>query len=240
MLALFFKTRGPVYLSPSTQEHNIGYGNYGTEEERMNQVADVTEKILKAHGITVYRNKPEMTLAQVVADSNAKKPNIHFAIHSNASGNRKSRGAEVFCHRFGGEGEKLARSIYSELTPLTPTGDRGVMEGYNFYGPGKPIYELAKTKAPAALVEVAFHDNKEDATWITQSIESIGIALAKGVLNYFHIPYTASAKTKEEPLTDETLYRVMAGSYAIRRNAEYQVQRLKNAGFDATIMVFKK
>ena len=30
----------------------------------------------------------------------------------------------------------------------------------------------------------------------------------------------------------------MAGSYAVRENAEKQVQKLKAAGFDATIMIF--
>lgn len=175
-----------VYLSPSTQEHNKGAGAYGTEEFRMNQLADVCEQILKQHRVVVYRNKPEMSLAQVVADSNAQKPNIHFAIHSNAGG---GRGCEAFCHRFGGEGEKLAGAIYGQLEPLTPSGDRGVKEGYNRFGPGKPLYELANTNAPAALAEVGFHDNPEDAAWIVNNTEAIGTALAKGILKYFEIPY---------------------------------------------------
>ncbi|PYG84970.1 N-acetylmuramoyl-L-alanine amidase [Ruminiclostridium sufflavum DSM 19573] len=177
-----------VYLSPSTQEKNVGVGNYGTEEKMMNKVADALERVLKGHGLTVYRNKPEMLLAQVVTDSNNKKPDIHFAIHSNAS-NGKARGCEVYCHKFGGEAEKLARAIYTELSPLTPTSDRGVMEGYNHFGTGKPLYELAKTNAPAALIEIAYHDNSEDAKWITYNIEEIGIALAKGVLKYFGIEH---------------------------------------------------
>lgn len=177
-----------IYLSPSTQEKNVGVGSYGTEEARMNQIADMTERILKQYGITVYRNKPEMSLTQVVADSNCKNTDIHFAIHSNAGGAGKARGCEVYCHRFGGNGEKLARCVYSMLEPLTPSNDRGVKEGYSHFGQGKPLYELAKTSAPAALVEVAFHDNSEDAEWITSNIESIGTALAKGVLKYFNIP----------------------------------------------------
>ena len=32
-----------VYLSPSVQENNIGIGNYGTEEKRMNEIADIVE-----------------------------------------------------------------------------------------------------------------------------------------------------------------------------------------------------
>lgn len=175
-----------VYLSPSTQEYNQGYGGYGTEEQRMNEVADVTQQALERHGLTVCRNRPEWKLPQVVADSNAKRPNVHLAIHSNAGG---GRGCEVYCHRFGGDGEKLARAVYEELSPLTPTVDRGVKEGYNFFGPGVHMYELAETNAPAALVEIAFHDNPDDAQWLISHIEEIGAALAKGILKYFNLPY---------------------------------------------------
>lgn len=218
-----------VYLSPSTQESNMGTGDYGTEEGRMNQVADVTERVLKEHGITVYRNKPEMTLSQVVADSNSRKPDIHFAIHSNAGG---GRGCEVYCHKFGGNGEKLAKAVYSELSPLTPTGDRGVHEGYNFYGPGKHMYELAYTNSPAALVETAFHDNQSDAQWIINNLEDIGIALAKGVLDYFGIQYVP---TTQKPETNAKCYRVQIGAYNIKANAEVLLAKLKAAGFNGYI-----
>jgi len=220
-----------IYLSPSTQEKNVGKGNYGSEEYRMGLICDVTEKILKQHGVVVYRNKPTMTLREVVKDSNNNKPNIHFALHSNAGGG--GRGCEVFCHKFGGEGEKLARAVYNKIAPLTPTSDRGIKKGHNFYGTGKSMYELAYTTAPAALIEIAFHDSVPDAVWIVANIETIGIAIAKGILAYFGISYKALVKPK-------VFYRVMAGSYASRDNAESQVKRLKKAGFDAVVMVFKK
>lgn len=188
-----------IYLSPSTQEKNIGVGNYGTEESRMNQVADVTERVLKQHGLVVYRNKPEMTLAQVVTDSNIKKPDIHFAIHSNA-GSGNSRGCEVYCHKFGGSGEKLARAVYSEIEPITPSRDRGVKEGCNHYGKGKPLYELANTSAPAALIEIAYHDNKDDAVWIINNIEVIGTVIAKGILKYLDIPFQQENSSLENDI----------------------------------------
>lgn len=173
-----------VYISPSTQEKNIGAGDYGTEEKRMNQVANYVVAELRRFGVTVYRNNPEMTLLQIVKDSNLKKPDLHFAIHSNAGG---ARGGEVYCHRFGGVGEKLARNVYRYLELLTPVADRGVKEGYNFYGPGKHMYELAETNAPAALVEIDFHDSPKAADWIMEHVEAIGIALARGVLETLEI-----------------------------------------------------
>ncbi|WP_094550222.1 N-acetylmuramoyl-L-alanine amidase family protein [Petroclostridium xylanilyticum] len=205
-----------VYLSPSTQEHNAGYGNYGTEEQRMNEVADVTQRVLERYGVTVYRNKPDWSLAQVVADSNAKRPDVHFAIHSNAGG---GRGCEVYCHRFGGGGEKLARAVYEELSPLTPVGDRGVKEGYNFYGPGKHMYELAYTFAPAALVEIAFHDNPDDAKWIISHIEAIGIALAKGILKYFNIPYKEDSPNLDRELKLLQEFGILESPEYWRQNA---------------------
>jgi len=67
-----------IYLSPSAQENNVGAGSYGTEEQRMNQLCDLVEKKLEGR-YQIYRNRPEMSLQQIVADSNGKKPDIHLA-----------------------------------------------------------------------------------------------------------------------------------------------------------------
>jgi N-acetylmuramoyl-L-alanine amidase len=217
-----------IYLSPSTQGDNVGAGNYGTERDRMNQITNVVSYVLSKHGIEVYRNNPNMSLREVVADSNSKNVDIHFAIHSNAGG---GRGCEVFCYKAGVEGEGLAWQIYNNLSPITPTGDRGVKQGYNYYGNGVHMYEVAYTTAVAVLVEIAFHDNQDDANWIINNIEPIGIALAKGVLAHVGIPY----QEPQQPPSN-TLYRVMCGSFKDKNNAEKRVAELKKAGFEAVIM----
>ena len=53
-----------IYLSPSAQEYNIGYGDFGSEEYRMNRIADIVEKMLKEQGYTVYKEKV-MKLIQI-------------------------------------------------------------------------------------------------------------------------------------------------------------------------------
>lgn len=222
-----------VYLSPSAQEKNIGTGNYGTEEYRMNQVCDVVDRELKRHGVVTFRNKATMSLKQIVQDSNACNPTIHFAIHSNAGG---ARGCEVFCNKIGGDGEKLAKAVYTKIAPLTPTTDRGIKQGHNFYGTNKHIYELAYTEAPAALIEIAYHDNVEDAAWIIANIENIGIAIAKGILGYFEIKYIEIIK---EVKKNKILYRVMAGSFGEKENAENRIKQLKKLGIEAVIMPFE-
>jgi len=171
-----------VYLSPSTQEGNIGAGAYGTEKKRMNQVCDVVEAELIRHGVITYRNKPEMSLSQIIADSNSKKKDYHFAIHSDASGAGVARGCTIFCYSKESKGYTLAQNVYAEVEPLTPAQDRGVRF--------KPTFaEIGKTNTPAALIEVSFHDNIFDATWIMASIEPLGIAISKGILKTLGITY---------------------------------------------------
>ena len=201
-----------VYLSPSMQEENIGVGDYGTEEKRMNAVCDVVQNVLQKHGVTTYRNRTDMTLREIVSDSNSKKPDIHLAIHSNAGGSSnagRARGAEVYCYRFGGEGERLARAVYDRISAITPSSDRGVKESHSHFGSGRPLYETANTTAPAALIEIAFHDNPEDANWIIYNIELIGTELARGVLDYFGIKYIKEEKPKTP---EETVGTIGVGS----------------------------
>jgi N-acetylmuramoyl-L-alanine amidase len=229
-----------IYLSPSVQHNNIGVSNYGTEAKRCNEIANFTEKELIRHGIKVYRNKPSMTLAQIVHDSNVKKATIHVAIHTNAY-NLKARGSEGFCYKLGinSKGEKLIKYIYKYISGLTPTSDRGIKQGFNFYGTDKHIYELAMTTMPAALIECIFHDNIEDVKWMLSgnNIELIGIAIAKGILEYFEITY--------EPLVinnlvqNSVMYRVVTGSFKDRKNAEDRINDLKKAGFESFLDIFK-
>ena len=51
-----------VYLSPSPRHFNRGYGTYGTEEERMNLIADVVELELVRNGLQTERNNPSYDL----------------------------------------------------------------------------------------------------------------------------------------------------------------------------------
>ena len=181
-----------VYISPSVQHFNLGQQGYGSEEARMNEVADVVEYELNRHGLVTARNNPSMTLAQVVEDSNNINPRVHVALHSNAA-NGEARGAEIYTHRFGGEGEALARDIYPYLEALTPTEDLGVKEGSLSFG-GKGMYELKNTTAPAVLAEIGFHDNPEESDFIINNVYEYGRDISKGILDYFGIPYNEDSE----------------------------------------------
>ena len=174
-----------IYVSPSTQENNKGAGMYGTEEDVMNALATIIINKLSTYGYETERNKPSMSVVQVVEHSNNYRPDLHLALHSNGS-NGKARGCEVFCYRFNVNGHNQAKCIYNELAQITPV-DRGVKQGYDFYGKGKSMYEVAYTTSPSVLVEVGFHDNIEDAKWIKENLEPIASAIVSGINTYFNV-----------------------------------------------------
>lgn len=212
-----------VYVSPSTQEHNIGAAKYGTEEYRMNQIADVVVPLLQYNNFTVYRNNPQMSLRQVVNDSNSKHVDIHVAIHSNAGG---GRGAEAFYTS--SNGKILADDLYKYIAPLTPTSDRGVKFTNS-------LYELNRTTAVAALTEVAFHDNRDDANFIINNIYEIGEAIAKGVCDYFNVAFKKPQPA--EPPSESTggLYKVQVGAFSNKENADDLAKELEAKGYDAYV-----
>lgn len=190
-----------VYISPSSQEDNRGVGNYGTEEVRMNQIADVVERELKRVGITTLRNNPNMNITQMVTASNNFGADVHLAIHSNAGG---GTGAEAYYYTGSASSQKLAQSVYDNLAPMTPTGDRGVKATTQ-------LYEVWATNAVATLVEIAFHDNATDASFIINNIQAIGIAIAKGVCSYFGIAFG----TSQTPTPTPTQSTVTSGGFAV-------------------------
>jgi N-acetylmuramoyl-L-alanine amidase len=112
------------------------------------------------------------------------------------------------------------------VTKITPANDRGVKQG-NW------LYEIKHTKAPAALVEVSFHDNPEDAAWIKASCDAIAEAIAKGVCKYFGVAFKKPAQTDTTP--NGKLYKIQVGAFKSRDNAEALLTKLKQAGFDGFI-----
>ncbi len=170
-----------IYLSPSLQEYNPFYGG-GSEEEVMNLIADAMESYLNADGIEYVRNDPAMTLGEAIADSNHSDVDFHLAIHSNASptsiaGTRQ--GPVIYYYATSPYGKQMAELIADELREIYPDAEKVQVL------PTTTLRELRRTDAPSALVEVAYHDNPEDAMWIRENIDEIAEALSNAVAAYF-------------------------------------------------------
>lgn len=171
-----------IYLSPSTQEFNPYVGG-GNEEQYMNLIADAMEPYLASSGIRFVRNTPDMTAAGSIDASNNGNYDLHFALHSNASNTGNSRGAEAYYYPTSASGRRLAEIVARNLQliyPL-PNGTKTV--------PTTTLGEVRRTKSPGVLVEIAYHDNPQDAQWIKDNINAIAENLVLSLTEYFGIPF---------------------------------------------------
>ncbi len=173
-----------IYLSPSTQEYNPYYGG-GNEEYYMNLIADSMEPYLVASGIQFERNTPEMTAASSIKASNSGKYDLHIALHSNAtaSGEGNVRGSDVYYYPTSKKGKMLADIIAENLQTIYPLPDKVRTV------PTTSIGEVRRTKAPATLIEFAYHDNPYDADWIRNNIDEIAQNTVLSITEYLGVPF---------------------------------------------------
>ena len=180
-----------VYLSPSNQYLNFGAARtgYTHEREMMNKVADVIEPLLIEAGIIVYRNNPNGNIKSWTAESRSVKADLHLAIHSNASGSSsygQNQGMEIFVHDEESYGFSIANLIHNNLYEIYPykseINNRGVKYARGKMGEVHPLNVKV-----GLLMEMAFHDNVDDALWIVNNIEPIGRNIAKSIISYFEL-----------------------------------------------------
>ena len=174
-----------IYLSPSVQEFNP-YITGGNEEYYMNLIADVMIPYLQASGIRVTRNNPNNTLSQVIQRSNDGDYDLHLALHSNASPPNMSgilKGPDVYYYAYSDDGKEAADIIADNLKTIYPDPNLVTVI------PNTTLPELRETEATAVLVEIAYHDNEEDANWIINNISTIGRNLALSVTEYLEVPF---------------------------------------------------
>jgi len=189
---------------------------------------------VRRHGVTVDETRTSDTTVSLGERSDYENRNTYdyfISFHRNAYQPEKAKGVETYTYlNPGAKSKSLAQRIQTALVALGFT-DRGVKEA-NYH-------VLRETKAPAVLVEIGFIDNTGDNNLFDSKRNEIIKALAKAILAQVGVDYIEPS-VSTQPASGQTLYRVMAGSYSVRENAEKQVQKLKAAGFDATIMIFNK
>jgi len=172
-----------IYLSPSTQQYNE-YVNGGTEEQYMNLIADAMIPYLEAVGIQFTRNTPQMTAGSSIRQSNEGNYDFHLAIHSNASSGQRAgenKGTVVYYYPGSSNGKRSAEIIAKKFKDIYPNPE--LVKIF----PATNIGEVSKTKAPSALIEVAYHDNIEDANWIKNNIDLIAKTLVQSLVEYFNM-----------------------------------------------------
>lgn len=170
-----------IYLSPSLQDHHLYAVGAGNEEIYMNQIADAMIPELRRLAVTFCRNNPFDTLSQIIARSNAGVYDLHLALHSNTSPAPLSgliRGPDIYYYG-NSPASRLAGEIFAHgLKTIYPN------PGLVALLPNQTLTELNRTNAPSILIELAYHDNCQDANWIISHIKPIAQNLVQSLIQY--------------------------------------------------------
>ena len=175
-----------IYLSPSTQEANPYVTGAGSEEYFMNLLADAMVPYLDSNAIAYGRNTPDMTALSSVRQANNGRYDLYLALHSNATGNgepRPTRGIIAFYYSGSPQGQRAAEIFAQNLKNIYPLPELVTTRATT------TLVEVSRSRAPAVLLEIGYHDNYADAEWIQNNIDAIAQNLVLSLTEYFGIPF---------------------------------------------------
>lgn len=181
------------YLSPSNQGANMGIGDYGSERDQMYLLTlEITPHLDRA-GVSFVVPEKDVSIVQRCRQSNEIGAGFHLALHSNAGGNGKAYGPVGLY--YSEAGKIFCEKLVDALLGLGQTTNRSYHTKQQ-----KNLYELKNTTAPAALLEVDFHDSAAGVEFITKRRSEIAEAIAKVIIEAdgkAFVPVTAGEQLDE-------------------------------------------
>ena len=175
-----------IYLSPSTQENNLYVTGSGSEEYNMNRLADAMIPYLLSNGIQYTRNTPDMTAGSSVRQANQGAYDFYLALHSNAAAPSNYggvRGIIAFYDPTSTVGRRAADIFASNLKVIYPEPNLVRAQSTTSLG------EVRLSQPPAVLLELGFHDNREDALWVENNLTTIAQNLVLSLTELFDLPF---------------------------------------------------
>ena len=217
-----------IYLSPSNQNANTYATGNTNEMVQCNRIAVSAEYHLKRHGFEVKKAPEGQNMWTSINESNAWGANLHVPIHTNAFNGTLTGGTLIMLYSTSGENLKAGQAIFNRLSHITPGSDYSIRANTG-------LAELNSTKAIAVYIECEFHDTVDGANFIINNTDKLGEAIAHGICDYFAVKWN-----DEDDNTSDTFYRVQVGAFSQKENAEKQLDKLKNEGYDAFIVEVNK
>ncbi len=179
-----------IALSPEDRSTNAYHpqalyqGRVTNEQEQMRRCADLLEKELTRCGFAV-KNMQYGNMYDRVADGNAWGADLYIALHTNGF-NGTVAGTRVHCYP-SDKSRKIGKLIQDRIAPLSPGKSEKLVESSG-------LYELKATKMAAVLPEFGFHDNREEAQWLVDSMDDIARETAMAACDFFGVTYVPEAE----------------------------------------------
>lgn len=223
------------------------------ENDFNENLMELVEKGLDRCGIGHVQLAPgdtDVSLANRVKTANAKKVDLVVSFHANALDSQwqtKAYGLVVIHHvNCSSKAKTLAKNCYNHLSKEVKWYSNGATK----YGvradtdiSGFSLYILKNTNAPAVLIEYGFMDNWEDVKMMCSDKfqKDCAEATVKGICETLGVTYKApstsgtSSNNTSTQTTGTTYYRVIAGSFSKKSNADSLVAELKKKGYSPFI-----
>lgn len=224
-----------IFIDPGHGGSDSGAVGHGLTEKSITlQIAKRINAILKNEysGITTRLSRTgdqTVSLVQRTNAANSWGADYFLSIHINAGG---GTGFESYIYNGGVRSATVSRQkvMHDAITKQIDMRNRG-MKRANFH-------VLRETRMSAILTENGFIDTSSDAKKLADDsyIEKIARGHVNGLAKIFGLKKKATqTKPSPAPGNNNELYRVQAGAFKSRENAEKLVQELKKKGFSAFI-----
>jgi N-acetylmuramoyl-L-alanine amidase len=229
-----------IYLDEGHGDTDPGAIGNGLYEK--NVALDISNRIAKKlqayKDVELMRTRTDdtfLTLTQRTDKANSWGADCFLSIHLNSATDKSARGFESYVYNgtIGASTQAFQNVIHEEV--IKQIGkiislDRGKKRA-NFH-------VLRESNMIACLGENLFISNTHDANLLKQDVflDRLAQGYTNGLEKFYGLERIIRPPTdNESPVTDETLYQVIAGTYASYENAENQVKKLINDGYNAYV-----
>ncbi|SFA83779.1 N-acetylmuramoyl-L-alanine amidase [Lentibacillus halodurans] len=218
-----------LYLDPGHGGSDPGAQGNGMNEKDINlDIALQIRKILTSEysdaDVRMSRTDDSTkNLTQRTNEANSWGADYYLSIHCNAF-NGSAQGYEDYIHSSLSDSSTTAAyrdTMHEEITKVNQLRNRGKKKA-NFH-------VLRETTMSALLTENGFIDNAHDAALMSDP--SWRQSVARG-----HVNGVAMAFNLQEKEDNGTLYKIIAGSFQSRENAENRVDHLQSNGIESFIL----
>lgn len=219
-----------LYLDPGHGGSDSGATGNGLKEKNLNldiakRIRDLLIQNYEDIEIRMSRITDETkTLNQRTKEANSWGADFYLSIHINAF-NGTARGYEDYIHNSLSDSSQTAKyrnTIHEEIIKVNRLPNRGKKKA-NFH-------VLRETKMSAMLTENGFIDNATDAKLLASS--NWRQAVAQGHVNGLAKAFNLKRKPKD---SDDALYKIIAGSFQTRENADRRVEYLKRRNIESFV-----
>ncbi|MDQ0163125.1 N-acetylmuramoyl-L-alanine amidase [Aeribacillus alveayuensis] len=225
-----------IMIDPGHGGSDPGAQAFGYQEKNFNlqislKIRDYLQKKYAVKVLMTRTTDQTVSLSERTNMANIQNVDYFCSIHVNAGG---GSGFESYIYN-GPVPPQTIRyqaiihdQIINKLKNKYSIKDRGKKRA-NFH-------VLRETKMPAILLETLFIDHQNDIKLLTNPsfIQDYSAAVAEGLAKALNL----SAKDPKPPLSNDkdVIYKVIAGSFKERKNAEKRVSMLKSKKIDAFIV----